>query len=324
MLRIPKRSRADEDISHRLMVETIINQSEVVVLSDLITKELAQAFLDQANRPTFHMRIEELIHEKALRRAKLAVMGSYEQLSLPEGADIIWPYVWVNGIQTMQSLVTVAKQIKILFGTHDQAETILDLDRRLREVTFTFAYNDVSLEQAAWFKFQQLILDYYRTRPDLLTPIRQHLIAKIFYENLPKDHEVTRLYVIQTKEEVPGTSLDTYENAYRRFVKIMTEARKIFKSCIAYGSYSKKFKKDETFSKGVPSLSAAAQIKTSDKSSVCDCCGRLGHTRTDCRNKNNPDCNQSDLPWAESVVGMKLKSMGKSKFNTDGDASDDM
>ena len=93
---------------------------------------------------------------------------------------------------SLQPVITIAEQIKILFGTRDQAETILDLDRRLREVTFVFAYNDVSLEQAAWFKFQQLILDYYRTQPDLLTPIRQHLIAKIFFENLPKDHEVTR------------------------------------------------------------------------------------------------------------------------------------
>ena len=210
----------------------------------------------------------------------------------------------------MQPLITIAEQIKILSWTLDQA----DLDRRLREVNFTFPYNDVSLEQAALFKFQQLILDYYRTRPDLLTPIRQHLFAKIFFENLPKDHEVTRLYVIKTKEEVPGISLDTYENAFRRFVKIMTEARKIFKSCIAYGSYSKKFKKDETFSKGVPSRSAAAQDKTTDKSSVCDCCGRQGHTRTDCRNASNPDCNQSDLTWDESPVGIKMKSMGKNKF----------
>ena len=152
------------------------------------------------------------------------------------------------------------------------------------------------MEQAAWFKFQQLILDYYLTRPGLLTPIRQHLIAKIFFENLPKDHEVTRLYVIKTKEEVKGKSLDTYEDAYRRFVKIMTEARKIFKSCIAYGSYSKKFRKDETFLKGIPSRSAAAHDKTSDKSSVCDCCNRYGHIRADCRNSSNPECNQTDLP----------------------------
>ena len=311
--RIPKRSRADEE-NHRPMIETIINQTMVVTLDNEISESLAQAFFDQALRPTFNMAVADLIQERALRRVKLAVMASYADIGLEEGADTIWPYVFVNDIITLQPLITIAEQIKILFGTRDQAETILDLDRRLREVTFTFAYNDVSLEQAAFFKFQQLILDYYRTRPDLLTPIRQHLIAKIFFENLPKDHEVTRLYVIKTKEEVPGSSLDTYENAYRRFVKIMTEARKIFKSCIAYGSYSKRFKKDETFSKGVPSRSAAAQDKTLDKSSVCDCCGRHGHTRTDCRNANNPDCNQSELPWSESPVGMKMKAMGKSKF----------
>ena len=255
--RIPKRSRADEEINHRPMIETIINQTKVVTLDNEISETLAQAFFDQALRPTFNMAVADLIQERALRRIRLAVMAYYADIGLPEGADIEWPYVVTDNVLTLQPLITIAEQIKILFGTRDQAETILDLDRRLREVTFTFAYNDGSLEQAAWFKFQQLILDYYRTRPDLLTPIRLHQIAKIFFENLPKDHEVTRLYIIKTKEEVPGISLDTYENAYRRFVKIMTEARKIFKSCIAYGSYSKRFKKDETYS--LPQRSCARQ-----------------------------------------------------------------
>ena len=312
--RIPKRPRVEEVVPQRPMIETIINQSKVVTLDNEISEALAQAFFDQALRPTFNMNVSDLIQERALRRIKLAVMGSYADIGLPEGADTDWPYILDGDMLSLQPLITIAEQIKILFGTRDQAETILDLDRRLREVTFIFAYNDVSLEQAAWFKYQTLILDYYRTRPELLTPIRQHIIAKIFFENLPKDHEVTRLYVIKTKEEVPGTKLDTYDDAYRRFVKIMTEARKIFKSCIAYGPYSKRFKKDETFSKGVPSRSAAAQDKTSDKSSVCDCCGRPGHVRADCRNASNPDCNQSDLPWSESTVGKQMKAMGKSKF----------
>ena len=238
----------------RPFVETILNQAQVVVLDDEITENLAQRFYDQALRPTFNMRVEDLINERALLRCRLKVMARWEDIALPMGSDLVWPLVYDHeGILVQQSLVKVAEQIKIMFGPNTKAETELDLDRQLREVDFRFQYDNDSLEQTDWFEFKQLITLYYRTQPDLLTAIRKQQIAKIFIENLPKDHEVTRQFVIKTREDVKGKELDTFDNAFRRFVNIMTQARKIFKSCIAYGPYGKQFMKDETFHKGVPS-----------------------------------------------------------------------
>ena len=64
------------------MIETIINQSKVVTLDNEISEALAQAFFDQALRPTFNMAVADLIQERALRRIKLAVMASYADINL--------------------------------------------------------------------------------------------------------------------------------------------------------------------------------------------------------------------------------------------------
>jgi hypothetical protein len=103
------------------MSETIINQTKVITLDNEISETLAQTFYDQALRPTFNMAVSDLIQERALRRIKLAVMAAYADLGLPEGADVDWPYVFVDDMIVLQPLITIAEQIKILFGTRDHS-----------------------------------------------------------------------------------------------------------------------------------------------------------------------------------------------------------
>ena len=259
--RIKKRKR-DTERSARPLTETILNQKEVVTLDNEIDEALAQKFYDQALRPTFHMHLDTLIQTKALVRIRLKIMNRFKEVSLPEGADRYWPVVNdKNGVSTTLSLLVVAERIKILFDTPNQADSVLDLDRRLREVEFTFAYNNDNLEQSAWFNFTEEIESYYRTIPELMTPLRSHQIATIFSNNLPKDHEITRLYLIKKKQEIGSgdDKLDDYANAYRRFVNLMTQAREHFKTCLVYGSYTQVYKKDATFTPPVLSRSAAAK-----------------------------------------------------------------
>ena len=315
--RIAKRVRSNDDDTQRPLVETILNQAPVVTLDDVITVPLANAFYDQALRPGFNQKVGVIIMEKALFRCRLKVMARWKELSLKEGADREWPFIEdENGELVAQSLVKIAEQVKIMFGPSYKAETVLDLDRQLREVEFKFAFNDDSFEQAAWFIFSQLIMQYYRTQPELLTDIRKKQIADIFIRNLPKDHEVTRQFILKTKEEVIPPKLDTYDDAYRRFVSIMTKARDIFRSCIAFGPYDKQFCKDEDFNKGVPSRNKLAKNKMENKpSSVCDCCGNFNHTRAQCNFASHKDSNHSELSWKDSEVGRLWKQMGKDRFH---------
>jgi hypothetical protein len=147
---IRKRSRTDDEETQRPLVETILNQAQVITLGDEISESLAESFYNQAMRPSFNMKVGSLINEKALLRCRLKVMARFEELSLKEGADREWPFIEdENGELVAQSLVKVAEQVKIMFGTSDKAETELDLDRQLREVEFQFAYDDDSLEQTA-------------------------------------------------------------------------------------------------------------------------------------------------------------------------------
>ena len=179
--RIAKRVRSNDDDTQRPLVETILNQAPVVTLDDVITVSLANAFYDQALRPGFNQKVGVIIMEKALFRCRLKVMARWKELSLKEGADREWPFIEdENGELVAQSLVKIAEQVKIMFGPSYKAETVLDLDRQLREVEFKFAFNDDSFEQAAWFIFSQLIMQYYRTQPELLTDIRKKQIADIF------------------------------------------------------------------------------------------------------------------------------------------------
>lgn len=323
--RITKRKREVER-SVRPLTETILNQKEVVTLDNEISEALAQKFYEQALRPTFNMHLDDLIQFKALKRIRFKIMTKYSDLSLPEGADVCWPVILGPDGQAMTlSLLVVAEQIKILFGTPNQADSVLDLDRRLREVIFTFSYENDNLEQSAWFTFTEEIENFYRTTPNLMTPQRSHHISTIFSNNLPRDHEVTRLYFIKRKQEIGSgdDKLDDYVMAYRRFVTIMTKARKQFKKCLVYGSFSQVFKKDPTFTTPVPSRSAAAKAAKplSNSAKSCHNCGKIGHLSTTCRYLGNPRCNPTTQPWDQSPMGLWWKSHGHKSFNAKGEQS---
>ena len=301
----------------------VVNQTQVVILEDELPESLVQKFYDQALRPTFNMAPVDLIQERALRRIKACLMGKWELAGLPSGCDKIWPNIMVNGEMVPQDLVTIAEQIKTLFGTSNRAETVLDCDRRLREVSFTFSYANDQLEQNFYINFTDIIVDFYRMNPDLLTPSRNNDIAKIFVANLPKDHEITRLFTIATKAYVATqvNKFDDYESAYRRFVDLMTAARTIFKSCSAYGPFDKQYKKDSTFDQHEMSKNKAAKLTltvqgkaTNNSKTVCDCCGIFGHSRDTCKNSANPDCNLTTRPWKDSPVGIQQVTTGLNRM----------
>ena len=91
--RIAKRVRPSDDDTQRPLVETILNQAQVITLDDVITVSLANSFYDQALRPGFNQKVGGIIMEKALFRCRLKVMGKWKELSLKEGADREWPFI---------------------------------------------------------------------------------------------------------------------------------------------------------------------------------------------------------------------------------------
>jgi hypothetical protein len=176
-----------------------LNTEKVVTLDDVIDERLVNKFYQQAIRPTFNQKLSSLIQEKALLRIKLALMTSFEQVNLPRKAHKKWPEVEENGIFRELTVLEVAEQLRTLFGSPNQSETTIDLDRQLTAIVFSFSYNNPLLEQNYRFTFTNIVNDFYRNIPDTLTPERKSQMAKIFSDNLRKDNEITRLYKIQTK-----------------------------------------------------------------------------------------------------------------------------
>jgi hypothetical protein len=221
----------------------------------------------------------------------------------------------------------VAEQLRTLFGSPNQSETTIDLDRQLTAIVFSFSYNNPLLEQNYWFTFTNIVNDFYRNKPDTLTPERKSQMAKIFSDNLRKDNEITRLYKIQTKAVVNlhPEKLDDYNDAYERFVDLVADARVLFKAVAPYGDANTVWVKDRTIDDTIPAKSLAKATDTQkDKPPgtaktpfpQCHTCGRLGHTRKTCRLHGNNHANMTPLDWNKSPMGIAWKRQGKSSFDS--------
>lgn len=139
---IRKRKAIPED---RPLNETILNTEKVVTLDDVIDERLVNKFYQQAIRPTFNQKLSSLIQEKALLRIKLALMTSFEQVNLPRKAHKKWPEVEENGIFRELTVLEVAEQLRTLFGSPNQSETTIDLDRQLTAIVFSFLLQQPAL-----------------------------------------------------------------------------------------------------------------------------------------------------------------------------------
>jgi hypothetical protein len=242
---------------------------------------------------------------------------------VPENEIAIWPrrLTAPPGEALEFSMVAIAETIVKIYAP-ETAPHVKSIDQRCREAPFKYKMNDQDIEEKFIILYLQLIENHFlgETLPE------DDRLAEIFYEKLPRNTNMAKLYVASTKAELDGGS-DTVEKAVLRVKKLLAVVRQAIRLASSYGPEEYVFRiesKDKEVSSS-PSTHQNNQNRSSndttnsqnDKRSAndvtaatpamvayCECCGGWGHDKPFCK-------------WAKTHAGTNIwRLVGADKFMT--------
>ena len=329
--------------------QTLINMNEVYRLTDekleTDSRAAVRAFHDQAHLPNFECKWDQIITKNCLVRLRFRINTKKKILGYTQEQVQSWPTIG----RKVLSIREISRDLDMCYSDASRSSnTVYDLNEVIRNYSFSYDYQDPSVEEKSISDFMKIVETYHPDGADL-TAVRENEICKAFYKKLSDKDAFGIKFHEATKIALKGKKKDTIAAMYMRLSDHLSTSRQCVNDAFDLGNnkhkwstpiddpHAREAKRQRIISSPGPSNSVSFQRDEEPPKAAykpiakrqpevpeypgmdritlqCHTCGRYGHNRYSCHHHMNAHCNNTHLPWAKSPMGIEFKRIGHSHF----------
>jgi hypothetical protein len=304
----------------------LIDFKHVTTLDGKISAEMAEKFFQQSRQAEFTLGWQQCIQENSLNFIRMRVKTSFKQLQMTEEAAYRWDP------QTLDHQQMAALVYK-LFGNITTTDTPVQINNAIGNFNFGWKLSDREVEEESYANLCKLITDHYGPI-DTIAAETQQTIAMMIYKKLPAHSEMSKLYSDKAKLDKEDNGPDTITRALDRYLSVIQTVRNLTERALAFripndefysGPTVEKASKDSSINKVISygkEAQRSREVKQPPKctntdysemnrtTNKCETCGRINHTRDQCRLHGHPFANNYSTKWYFSKIGQVWASQG--------------